>query len=352
MKKISMEYILLYLEVVFAGIFILVLLAYNISVKQDNFLDRGMYSENVKGIQLSNTYLVSVKGEKVEFDIDKIDKDIKFSIYKQLSEEPNERVRGIYQTKEMFDMRDYVESGRFLEESDFNNKKAVAVIGSDMLDYTYEENGKLYYGYEKELYQVVGVFKKTGKALDHTVYLNLTYLLDNVEKFGLYYIDSDSKLFVQEVIDNILFQADGKYTAKEVEFENSAGKIGLNFMNNTLLFCSVCAVLLNLIITILFFVEHKRYRVAIQKLCGMTKRNLFATYGSKLLFCFCMAIFSIEIILNLGRKKMGFFFVLENLSWQHHLIMICTVIAICIVTVIGVIKLTWNIDISASLKNR
>ena len=147
MKKISIEYILLYLEVVFAGILILILLAYNISVKQDDFWDRGMYSENVEGVQLSNQYLVTVKGEQVEFDIKRLDKSIKYAIYKTLSEEYDEIIRGIYQTKELFHMDDYIESGRFFEEEDFDNSNPVAVIGADMMEHTIEQNGKIYFGY-------------------------------------------------------------------------------------------------------------------------------------------------------------------------------------------------------------
>ncbi|WP_455720466.1 ABC transporter permease [Agathobacter sp.] len=352
MKKISIEYILLYFEVVFAGIFILILLAYNISVKQDDFWDRGMYSGNVEGVQLSSMYLVSVKGEQVEFDVNKIDKSIKFALYKTLSEEYDEIVRGIYQTKDLFNMEDYISTGRFFKEDDFDSSNPVAVIGTDMMDHTIEQNGKTYFGYEKQLFEVVGVFRKTGKALDHVAYLNLNCLLNKGEDFGLYYIDSNSKETVDQVVDDILSQADGRYTANRVEYEGTTEENGLNFMNNTLLVCAVSAVLLNLVITIVFFVEHKRYRVAVQKLCGMTKWNIFTAYGRKLLFCFCAAVFSIEIILYFGRKRMGFFFTLESLSWQHHLMMVCTVSVIYVITVIGMLRLTGNIDISSSLKNR
>ena len=352
MKKFSIEYILLYLEVVFAGILILILLAYNISVKQDDFWDRGMYSENVEGVQLSNQYLVTVKGEQVEFDIKRLDKSIKYAIYKTLSEEYDEIIRGIYQTKELFHMGDYIESGRFFEEEDFDNSNPVAVIGADMMEHTIEQNGKIYFGYEKQLFEVVGVFRKMGKALDHTAYLNLNCLLNKGEDFGLYYIDSNSKEAVNQVVDNILAQANGRYTVNRVEYEGTTEESGLNFMNNTLLVCAVCAVLLNLVITIVFFVEHKRYRVAIQKLCGMTKWNIFTTYGRKLLFCFCAAVFTLEIILNFGRNRMGFFFTLEGLGWQHHMMMLCTVSVIYVITVLGMLRLTCNIDISASLKNR
>ena len=52
-----------------------------------------MYSENVEGVQLSNQYLVTVKGEQVEFDIKRLDKSIKYAIYKTLSEEYDEIIR-------------------------------------------------------------------------------------------------------------------------------------------------------------------------------------------------------------------------------------------------------------------
>ncbi len=99
--RVSFEWILYYLQLTFVGIFVLVLCAYQMEVKQKDFLKRGMYSDHVQGMQLSSTYLSSAHGETVDFSIPRLDGG-DFMIYKRLSEEYNEIVRGVYGTKDLF----------------------------------------------------------------------------------------------------------------------------------------------------------------------------------------------------------------------------------------------------------
>ena len=48
MRRAVWEYVLYYLQLTVAGIFLLILCAYHIHVAQEDFLERGMYSENVR----------------------------------------------------------------------------------------------------------------------------------------------------------------------------------------------------------------------------------------------------------------------------------------------------------------
>ncbi len=154
MKRAPFKWILYYLQLTFVGVFVLVLCVYNMEVKQKDFLQRGMYTENVQGIQLSSNYLSSVCGEVVDFNIPQINTG-DFMIYKRLSEEYNEIVRGIYGTKDVFNYSSYIKKGRFFEQSDYTEKSAVAVIGYSMLDRIYTENGIQYFGYDNQLYEVI-----------------------------------------------------------------------------------------------------------------------------------------------------------------------------------------------------
>ena len=148
--RVSFEWILYYLQLTFVGIFVLVLCAYQMEVKQKDFLKRGMYSDHVQGMQLSSAYLSSAHGETVDFSIPRLDGG-DFMIYKRLSEEYNEIVRGVYGTKDLFDFSSYLQSGKFFQERDYKNKTATAVIGSSMLDRVYTKNGKWYVGYDSQL---------------------------------------------------------------------------------------------------------------------------------------------------------------------------------------------------------
>lgn len=350
MKKVSFEWILYYLQLTFVGVFILALCVYNMEVKQKDFLQRGMYTENVQGIQLSSDYLSSVCGEVVDFNIPQINTG-DFMIYKRLSEEYNEIVRGIYGTKDVFDYSSYIKVGRFFERSDYTEKNAVAVIGSSMFDRVYTENGKQYFGYDNQLYEVIGVFEETDSDLDYTVYLNLTSLIENMDNYGLYYVDAQSSQVIENVLQVMEDNAKGKYSASRVKYEAKDG-YGLSAMNNTLLFCAIFVALINLLISSMFFVTNKKYSVAIQKLCGMTKKDLFLNYGRKVLLLLITSFVTIYLLIACCAQYMGFFFELESLAGLHYAITVMILILIGFFVTGNIVGLVDRVDISSTLKGR
>lgn len=350
MKRVSFEWILYYLQLTFVGIFVLVLCVYNMEVKQKDFLERGMYTENVQGIQLSSDYLASVNGEVVDFEIPHINSG-DFMLYKRLSEEYNEIVRGIYGTKDIFEYSGYIEEGRFFEESDYKNKAATAVIGSSMVDRVYMKNGKQYFGYNNQLFEVIGVFKETDSDLDFTVYLNLTNLIKNMNNYGLYYVDAQSSDIVESVLNIMKINAGEKYSTSRVVYE-AKGMYGLSAMNNTLLICAILAALINLFISSVFFVADKRYSVAIRKLCGMTKKDLFLQYGKKILILLLISFISVYLIIHYFGGYMGFFFELNSLVCQHYMVTAVLFVIIGIIVTRHIVKQADRIDISSTLKGR
>lgn len=350
MKRVSFEWILYYLQLTFVGVFVLVLCVYNMEVKQKDFLQRGMYTENVQGIQLSSNYLSSVCGEVVDFSIPKIDTG-NFMIYKRLSEEYNEIVRGIYGTRDVFDYSSYIKEGRFFEQSDYTEKSAVAVIGSSMLDRIYTENGKQYFGYDNQLYEVIGVFKETDSDLDYTVYLNLTSLIENMDNYGLYYVDAQSSQVIENVLQVMEDNAREKYSVSRVKYE-AKDSYGLSAMNNTLLFCAIFAALINLLISSIFFVTNKKYSVAIQKLCGMTKKDLLLNYGRKVLVLLAVSLITIYLLITCFSKYMGFFFELDSLVWQHYAVTVILLSLIGFFVTGHIAGQVDKVDISSTLKGR
>jgi hypothetical protein len=319
-------------------------------VKQKDFLQRGMYTENVQGIQLSSNYLSSVCGEVVDFYIPKINTG-DFMIYKRLSEEYNEIVRGIYGTKDVFNYSSYIKEGRFFEQSDYTGKSAVAVIGSSMLDRIYTENGKQYFGYDNQLYEVIGVFKETDSDLDYTVYLNLTSLIENMDNYGLYYVDAQSSQVIENVLQVMEENAKEKYSVSRVKYE-AKGSYGLSAMNNTLLFCAIFAALIHLLISSIFFVTDKKYSVAIQKLCGMTKKDLFLNYGRNILVLLAVSFITIYLLITCFSKYMGFFFALDSLVWQHYAVTVIILSLIGFFVTGHIAGQVDKVDISSTLKGR
>lgn len=350
MKRISFAWILYYLQLTFVGIFILVLCAYNMDVKQKDFLKRSMYTEHVQGVQLSSEYLTSVCGEVVDFEIPQTNTG-DFMLYKGLSEDYNEIVRGIYGTNDIFKYSGYLKKGRFFQESDYKNKTATAVIGSSMVNRTYTKNGKQYFGYNNQLFEVIGIFKETSSDLDFTVYLNLTCLIETMDNYGLYYVDAQSAHIVDEVVNTMQTNAKGNYSCSKVAYE-ATSTYGLSSMNNTLLFCAILAALINLLILTIFFVTNRRYSVAIQKLCGLTKIDLFLQYGKNVLILLLLSFLSVYFIIHDFSRYMGFFFELNSLAWQHYMVTAGLLLLIGIVVTYYIVKQAERIDISSTLKGR
>lgn len=350
MKKISYEYLLYYLQITFIGVFVLILCAYNIKVEEKDFLKRGMLTKNVQGIQVSSEYLASVKGEVVDLQIPKTTAG-DYMIYKRLSEEFNEIVRGIYGTKDVFDYSGYLSKGRFFTESDYENKTPTAVVGSSMIDKVYEKDGKQYFGYNNQLFEVIGIFRETDSDLDNTVYLNLTNLLQNTDNYGLYYVDAQKAEIVNSVIKVMETNAGNSYSTSEVSYQ-PLNTYTLGETNNMLLLCAVLGAVLNLFISNIFFIAHKKYEVAIQKFCGMTKKDLCLVYGKRIFLVLAAGFLSVYFIIRYLAKYMGYFFALETLKWQHF-----SVTAILLVIMGGVVtgcivRQAQQINISESLKGR
>lgn len=314
--KKSFDYCIIFLQFVFAGFFLLLIIGYNVQLEDQTFFERGMLSENVRGIQLSSSYLKSTKNEVVNLEIPQLDGE--YALYKHISDEDTETVRGIYETSDIFHYSDYIESGRFFCDEDFEKQTATAVIGSNMLDYTYEEDEVRYYGYEGELYEVIGVFEETGEQLDNIVFLNLAFLLTSMDNYGLYYVDSLSARQSEMVIDTMVENAGEDYTTSFVEYECQTQEI--NLTNENMLICAMIGIILTLCVTVRFYVFQQSYYIGVLKMCGYTKKNLLILFLKPMMLIVFVAYCIIILLMNLLSSGDWFFFRPEHISTYHYVI--------------------------------
>ena len=118
MKFISKEYLLYYLQATFVGVFLLVLLAYNVDTTEKNFINNGMYSENVSGVQIENPKEMQGVDQETSLDVKSMETKNGFMLYKYLIESGNEIVRAVYGTDDVFKLSSYIGDGRFFNESE------------------------------------------------------------------------------------------------------------------------------------------------------------------------------------------------------------------------------------------
>jgi hypothetical protein len=349
MRKISIEYLLYYFQIVFIGMFLMILLAYNLNLSAQDFLNREMFSENVKGIQLSSSDSDSENSGAL--NLSSITSDNDFMLYKYISGDSDEIIRGIYGTADVFAFSNYISEGRFFNSNDYENKTSTAVIGSNMLSKTIKENGKYYFGYSQELFEVVGVFKQSNTTLDNSVYLNLTYLLDKDDYNGLYYADAlneNTVSYVLSAIEDIIPHNVEYYL---VDYE-SINEYGLDSMSNSLYIFAVLAAVIHLLLTTIFFITHNEYAVAVQQLCGMTKKSMFIKYGSNMLILICVSFITVALNINLFTHFLNNFFSMEQLAYGHFIILGVVLFIIGFLITVFTVFLSEKINISSTLKGR
>jgi len=347
MRKILNIYLLYTLQISFIGIFVLVMFGYNLQVTEKTFLENRMFSENVSGIQLSD-YRVH---EDVDLKIPYAENS-DFMMYRYLVENSGKIVRGVYETADVFGFSNYISEGRFFELYDFEDKTYTAVVGQEILVMTIEVDGVRYYPYNQNMYEVIGVFKETETDLDKAVYLNLTRLLEDEDNIGLYYIDAENEEAVNAVITAMKSDAEGKYSTTDIKYEPTV-TYGLSIMFNTLLIFSVLAAIFSLFITTIFFVTNQKYTVAVQKLCGLTKKDLAITYGIKNTL---VAIFSMILIITamlfLTQNFDKSIFSIKTLTYHHYIITAISLLMLNALITFFTVRLAEGINISDAVKGR
>jgi hypothetical protein len=202
------------------------------------------------------------------------------------------------------------------------------------------------------MYEVIGVFSGTDTVLDNAVYINLTSLLKTEDNMALYYVDALNSDAVNKVLSELQEYAEGKYIATSIKYEPSTIYIGLTRTLDALLIFAVLAAVFNLLITTIFFVTHKKYKVAVQKLYGMTNRNLVWNYGRSVFIIMAVSNLSVILVIAGLSRHMGTLFTLDKLADYHYIIMGGILILLGIAMVCFIVKLAGKVNISDTLKGR
>jgi len=345
MKKFSSSYLLYTLQIFFIGLFVLVLIGYNLQIAEKSFLENRMFSKNVKGIHLSEYQ----SPEDVDLIIPEINGE--FMLYRNLAEGIRENIRGVYATSDVFGLSDYISAGRFFESSDFANLTQTVVVGSGILPITFLEDGVRYYAYNQKMYEVIGVFESTGTALDVTIYLNLPNLLQYEDNIGLYFVDASDSATVNSVIQKMNSNAEGQYSTRSVEYE-STYSYEMSRMYRTLFMFSFLAAFFSLMITTIFFVSRQKYMVSIQKLCGMTKGNLIFGYSMRnLLITLTSFVLIVAAMFFLSQFENSVFSI-KTLTHHHYIVTGIFLLALSATTTFFTIRLAEGVNISDTLKGR
>lgn len=336
MKRISYEYLLFWIQIAIITFFVLLLSAFYFKISDSNFLENGLYSENVKGFELQDE-----KQEVLTDLLSKCDKEI--SVFRFISDD-NHLKRGYYAKGEaVFPFSSYISEGRFFDGTDFEEKRKVAVVGSEAEDSLFEENGRRYYGYDGNKYEVIGIFRETKTDLDKVVYLNLLSLSEAQTNDGIYFIDGPNEEKNMKCVNEVLSSDVG---AKEVHYENK--QEDMNIIHKIKFILAIVAAFCNLVMISIYFAGKQKYKIAVMKLCGLRDLEIAFGYLKKLTAVVVLAFLSGIGLLLLCRNAA--FVSFEQIGIRSYLaagVIICFAAALIICQLVRTLRRT---DISSSLK--
>ncbi len=133
MRKITYEYVILFIQMVVIGFFLIILSNYYFVSQAKDFLGNDMFSNNVMGVSISHA---ERSQQKTDYQIPYNTFEGKYMIYKHISSD-NHIKRGIYGTNDVFDFSAYIQQGRFFSKMDFQNDNPTAVFGDSPQKHEY-----------------------------------------------------------------------------------------------------------------------------------------------------------------------------------------------------------------------
>ncbi|MHB8061680.1 MAG: ABC transporter permease [Ruminiclostridium sp.] len=342
MKRISYEYVILFVQMTMIGFFLIILSNYYIVSQNKDFLGNDTFSNHVLGVSIS---YAEPEHDKTDYQLPYNAFEGSYMIYKHISAD-NHIKRGIYGTNDVFEFSNYIEEGRFFSEQDFQNDKPITVIGTDILSETIMKEGIRYYGVNDSLYEVIGVFRETREDLDNTVFLNLNYLLKHENVTGLYYIDAKETNTAKKIITEIENSIPKELSTMEIKHEKIKEALLPSYK---IIYCLVIiTAFCNLIITSYFFVIRQKYKTAVKKLCGLTNQRMAFEYGRLIgiltLGAFALTVVAISLFHNNTLLKMN------QLSLINYVLVLFLLILVGVVITYQVVWNSMKVDISSTLK--
>ena len=197
--------------------------------------------------------------------------------------------------------------GRSFNETDFKNHTNTILISKDVLDQTFEKNGKTYYIVENNAYEVIGVYEKSSNKInvDSDYYLNMLSA-NNLQVHenmiaGLYQLDAANQ--TDQIVKNL-----SMVLPIEINDKSKSNSF-LDKMQKTLstqaisvfpILLVALMVLLNTISITSNWIGRRKKEIAIRWLCGATKedikRLLFFEYIIITTLCFLIGFILAYII--------------------------------------------------------
>lgn len=242
-------------------------------------------------VQINIKCPIGAKEEYPDFDsvISQLNEEkVDYLLYKDFS---IAGCKGVYFSKNSRFNPEIVE-GRNFDDTDFTQRSKTIIINESMISKCTEGNGKKYFYFENEKYEVIGVFRNNLNNYNFALvraadcFINMTALADSQKSaffMGTFYLDAGKHTpELYEKLENLIMEFED-YSIKK----NPVGESGLSILKSVLqfrwpIFCSLIIATLLLSLNIYsattYWIEGRRKEISIRRLTGAT------IYKVKILF--------------------------------------------------------------------
>lgn len=205
--------------------------------------------------------------------------------------------------------------GRFFQETDQFKSKPTAVVGRDLEGQLIRELGKLYFVYEGQRYEVLGVMGYPWESrVDHMVYIDYASGLTEINSDGQYILDGRSEQIIEQGLDLLEKKITdcgqinvGIQDRTESVLERYADG-GIGVVVYILIYISF---FLSVVIITSMWLGYRRKEMGIAQMLGFTDRELFGMIG-KDFFSACVVAWIFGAVVSWG---ISFDFIIIELRW-------------------------------------
>lgn len=179
----------------------------------------------------------------------------------------NVQLRGILIKGNMKSPR--IIEGRFFNETDFFTDKKMVVIGENMIEYTYTEDGKRYLSLFNDVYEVIGI---CGYGINSIIDNIIFYNLDSIQPadWGVYSIDGNSTTKTNLIVN--IISGLGKTEIVIDEDRGIQRLLGYKRHSDKIIYSTI------FLIPVLFLIKSRSLFLTIQEMLNVSKFLGFSLY--------------------------------------------------------------------------
>lgn len=276
-KKIPKGNTLVFISFMTISVCLIMIIALMRSNRVNDMIKKGLYTDNYKGFSINNVEDENIWDNVICGELNNYDK---FAIYVTL-QDPQLFVRGVFAKGEV--SVPPMIYGKYFDETTSWTDTPTAVIGSTYKNQVVKKNGKMYFTYYKDTFEVVGIMgTEEDSRLNHMILMDLKTALKytGVNTSYIYDAGSEDTLYsVGECISKAFpYPAEIDISVQEPDRDSVSilsQLLSSKNIVNTLHYVMFLGFILNTFLVTLIWINCRKTLIFAWQLCGYEKQHMY-----------------------------------------------------------------------------